>query len=277
VVARGTASRKGALTFRLRGVDLGDVFKVLHDVTGHAFVVDGDVKGSVDVDVEGATLAETLAALPTVGVATTPGHVIRVSREGGAPAAARGSRPYTASRINFSFKNGDLIDILRLYEDVSGLRVFTPPVVNGRVHVYCTETRWDEMLDVIAAANGMVAGVEGDHLFVLPEEIANVKGQPGAVPVREAKMTVRSPLRRSTGVAGLMADELTLAGLSHTRGRWAAYAYGPGRLLWTLTAGQAFFDGKVGSVDAKGITFETKAGTRSLALEPDSSGEAEAR
>jgi TPR repeat protein len=277
VAVRGKALGKNALTVRLRGVDLADVFKVLHEVTGHGFVVDGDVKGSVDVDVEGATLDETLTALKAVGVVTLPGHVSRVVREENAPGAPMSGRPYTARPVTFSFKDGALIDILRLYEDLSGLPVVTTPIVDGHVHVYCADTRWDEMLDVIAAANGMVAGIEGGHLFVLPETMAKANGQPEAVPVREAKTTLRRPSRRRTAAAGLMVEELALAGLSRVGTRWRAYAYGPDRLLWSLETGQSVFDGKVRAVGAQGLTFATTAGTRRLAFEPGSTGEAKAR
>jgi hypothetical protein len=39
-------------------------------------------------------------------------------------------------------------------------------------------------------------------------------------------------------------------------GAWQAYAYGPGRVLWTLAPGARFFDGEVKSVTSTAVTFD---------------------
>ncbi|PYQ06709.1 MAG: hypothetical protein DMF82_05480 [Acidobacteria bacterium] len=64
--------KRGQLDLRLRDVDRADVFGVLHQLTGAAFLVDADVSGRVSVDFPGVELEEALALLQKGGVKVSP-------------------------------------------------------------------------------------------------------------------------------------------------------------------------------------------------------------
>jgi hypothetical protein len=78
---RPPAPARGALSLRLRDMDLADVFFVLHLLTGQGFLIDEDVRGRVSVEVSQVTLDDVLALLAHDGVVfSPPGPLRRVSR-----------------------------------------------------------------------------------------------------------------------------------------------------------------------------------------------------
>jgi type IV pilus assembly protein PilQ len=62
---------------------------------------------------------------------------------------------YTGDPINLDFKDGDLVDIFRLFSDISGLNVVINPGVGGRVSLKLTEVPWDQAMDLILKTNGL--------------------------------------------------------------------------------------------------------------------------
>jgi type IV pilus secretin PilQ/predicted competence protein len=66
-----------------------------------------------------------------------------------------GTRKYTGHPINLDFKDGDLIDIFRLFAEISGLNVVINPGVTGKVSLRLTEVPWDQALDLILKTNGL--------------------------------------------------------------------------------------------------------------------------
>ena len=93
----GKPNGAGALTLRLRDVDLADVFGILHEATGQGFVVSGDVRGRVSVDFQKIGLEEALDALAPTGIGVgAPGPIRLVRKSGGgaeAPPARGGELP----------------------------------------------------------------------------------------------------------------------------------------------------------------------------------------
>jgi hypothetical protein len=260
VSARGI---NGDLDLRLRGADLGDVFRVLHELTPASFIVDADVRGRVDVDLEHATLDQALAAIAEAGVTVGAGRLRRVSRTGTARPPVSPSPKYTGDTISLSFKRGALGDVLRLFQDIAERPAWTSPVVNGYVHVYCRDIPWDEALHAIAVSNGLQAVIESKRLFVGPPAMARAPWSSGAVEVRQATTTDVDPLWR--GIHTLVAlepEDLTLVGLARQDGQWTALAYGPDRRLWSFAAGAQLYISRVQAVGADGVTFEGKDGRR---------------
>jgi len=72
----------------------------------------------------------------------------------GARPGAEG-RKFTGHPINLDFKDGDLVDIFRLFADISGLNVVINPGVSGRVSLKLTEVPWDQALDLILKTNSL--------------------------------------------------------------------------------------------------------------------------
>jgi hypothetical protein len=266
VVVRGKAGG-GPLTMRLHAVDLADFFHALHVLTRRGFVINADVRGSIDVDVEGATPEEVLAALKNVGITVAAGQIGRVSRAQEPTVAARPPRRFAGAAHGFQFTRGELLYILMLFEEISELKVWTTPVVDEKVSVFVADTRWDQVLDGIAASAGREVAIDGNRLFVLPKGMAKAD----AVSVRDAKTTDHrrlTGLELLGGLEWLDVAELRLVGLARLGNGWKAFVYGPGRRFFRLEPGDQVFDGRVRSVGPTGVTFETDGGgTRELTLE----------
>jgi len=262
VVARGAATDgDDALTLRLRDTDLVDVFHALNGLTSQSFVLDPDVRGRVRVDLEGATAEDALAAMRSAGVEVGPGPLRRVSLgEGGREPAGRPPSRHTGQAVSFSFRRGDLRDVLCLFEEFSGLEVWVPRGLSGRTSVFASARPWDELLAGIASSAGLVSEVEEGKVV-----LASGPGRPGSPdPVKVCGMSGDGPPRRSWFGANhpmmVGPDDLELAGVARVRGSWRGYAYGPARVFWSLEAGQELFGGRVAAVSEDGVSLRTEAG-----------------
>ena len=268
VAVKGSA---GELDVRLRDVDVVDVFRVLHELTPASFVVDDDAEGRLNVDFERATLEQALEAMAGTGLAISEGPLRRVSRRGAAPSPSR-AIPGSGEPVSLSFKDGDLIDVLRLFADISEREVWTAPVLDAGVNIFCRDLPWDQVLSSIAATAGMVTVIEKERMFVGPPALARA---PWTSAVALAGGKVTSP-RTSVpswlalrGLVKLGAEDLKVAGLVRSEGRWSAYAYGPGRTFWSLAPGTELYDARVESIGPTGAAFKTEDGRRvELTLAP---------
>jgi hypothetical protein len=259
VVARGTS---GPLDVRVRDIDIGDVFRLLSPLTGESFVVDADVTGRVNVELERATLDEALAAMGAVGVAVGPGPLRRVSRAGVAPEPFL--PPSRETTVSLSFKDGPLADVARLFQDVSGRKAWTAPVMNGGTTIYALEVPWDTALRGIAASVGMTAVIEDDRFFVGPVAMAQAPWRSGAVESFRAETTEEAHgWGRIVEISKVSPEDLTPIGLARTAAGPTAIAYGPGRLLWVLEDGVEMFGARVGPVGPADVTFVAGDGRRS--------------
>ena len=131
VAARGSG---GKVTMHLCGVDAADVFLALNAATKEGFLVDGTMSGRADIDFEGATLAEALAALRSAGIAPValpPGN-------------------YTGEPISMSLHDADARDVVRMLTQVTGRTLSPPPA--ARLSIFATDEPWDRLLAGIMAA-----------------------------------------------------------------------------------------------------------------------------
>jgi type IV pilus assembly protein PilQ len=103
------------------------------------------------------TPALNLPALPEPQVPTT-----------GAldPAIPPEEKKYTGAPISLDFKDGDLLDIFRLFADISGMNVVVNPGVTGKVTLKLTEVPWDQALDLILKTNGLGSTVENNVIRI---------------------------------------------------------------------------------------------------------------
>jgi hypothetical protein len=199
--------------------------------------------------------------MKAAGIGVGPGPVRRVSRVGSMPRAARA---YTGDPVNLYFKDGVLLDVLRLFEELSQLPVWTAPVAEGRLNVFVHDAPWDAVLDGIAASLGMVCVRKDERLFLGPESMSRPPwATAGAVEVRRARTgDIVADWGRVRQVSQLVPEDLSLVGLAQAGGAWRALAYGPGRLLWVLEAGVQLEGARVHAVSATGMTFEHEGGHR---------------
>ena len=242
IAARGAAA--DGITARLRGVDVPDLFRILAAVTPLGFVVDGDVDGRVDVDYERAPIDDAFGAMGAAGIVGQAGALVRVSNvAAGVKVEAPKDSP-TGGPISLDLKDADVRDVFRLFGMITGLRYELPVGFEGRASVFVRDAPSDRVVDAVADAAGLRPRTAGDRVVL--EEKAPRR------PVPAARVAGRYP--REPAKVGV--EDLQPLGAALVDGAWQGYAYGPGRVLWTLVPGARFFDGEVKSVTATAVTFD---------------------
>jgi hypothetical protein len=278
VAAHGTATSPDALTLHLHGVRLSDVFFVLNGLTSQSFVIasDAGIKGRVSLDVEGATLDETLAAMSSIGVYVGPGPLHLVSRK---PPAATAPRPgrYTGEAIDLSIRGADLKMMLCTLSVALEKPIWVPDKLDDVVTAFSTDLPADQVLDGLAAAAGLVSVRKPDRWIVGPAPEARLGSQksvnacppPAEDPTALLSTGNPSHLRTLTvTLPQLATGDLDLAGLANLKGKWKAYAYTPTQRLLTLEVGQSLLEANVGSIGPTGVTYVTGASAVEVPLRP---------
>lgn len=266
VALRGGASGADALSLHFRDAKISLLFFALHNLTGEAFVVDSDVRGTVDVDIDGATLEQIFAALRSIDVVVGDGSLRRVSRAG-ARAEELPAQNYTGEKVSIALSDADLRDVLCLFQNISGLQMLVSSGFEGETTIHAEELPWDAVLDAAVRAAGLTYAIDGTNVFVgTKEEVAGRAERPGASACggESPSWSIRDnrPLASQLGV-----EDLTLAGMAGTAKSWQAYAYGPWRQLNVLGADSQLFDGTVTSVGPDGVIVSGgKAGKVELRL-----------
>jgi type IV pilus assembly protein PilQ len=97
-----------------------------------------------------------------------PAMVAQASRT--SQPAATGVPIYTGQRISLDFQQADLIDVLRLISEVSGLNIITSPDVAGKVTTRMANVPWDQALDMILKTYGLGKVLDGSIIRVAPLE-----------------------------------------------------------------------------------------------------------
>jgi hypothetical protein len=266
LAAAGAATSPGGITLQLREAEVADVFRALHDLTKENFVIAPGVDGRVTVDLDGATLEETLAAMRAAGIAVGGGRVRRVSPVADRATAADNPASFDGEPVTILLRNADLREVSCLFKDMTGLEVLAPMEVQGRVSVFTKDVPWDGVFGTILAAAGLVYTIDGTSVFVEPSGA----GLPDRAAARNA---CDGGFRRSwwsqfRSVEQLEPQELHLAGVARAGTTWKAYAYGPANSFWTLEEGQRLFSGRVRSVSANGAVFESARGAPTEAALP---------
>jgi hypothetical protein len=253
----------GSLSLRLRDVDLADVFQVLHQLTGQAFLVDPDVRGRVSVDVWGLDLEGTLGALRSAGVRVSgPAPVRRVVPEGETPTAppsGGGGDP----RMTIGLKRASVRDLLAvLGEAHPPLVSFAPPGPLGRVSLWAKDAAVTDLRAAILHGAGLSDRVEGERHLVLRS--AEGPAPPDMAPVTAVVAERRLVLRPQE----LAAEEFQLAGLAQADGRWMAFVYSPTGDLYAYRAGDRLVDATVNAVESTDVLLQTEEGPLRVPL-PD--------
>jgi type IV pilus secretin PilQ/predicted competence protein len=100
-----------------------------------------------------------------------PVGLLRVAQAPGTgPQPAPSGPVYTGQRISLDFQQADLIDVLRLIAEVSGMNIITSPDVSGRVTTRMVNVPWDQALDTVLKTFGLGKDQEGSIIRVAPLE-----------------------------------------------------------------------------------------------------------
>jgi hypothetical protein len=245
----------GSLSLRLRDMDLADVFLVLHQITGQAFLVDEDVHGRVSVDVWGLDLEGMLGSLVRAGVrVSAPAPIRRVLPEGeafsSAPAPAGGE-----PRMTLGLKRAGVRDLLAVMGEVHPPLVsFAGPGSLGRVSLWAKDASVADLRAMVLRGAGLVERLEGDRRLVL-------RSADEPVPADVAPVTAIAAERRLVvRPQELAADEFQLAGLAQADGRWVAFVYSPTGDLYAYRAGDRLADATVNAIESTDVLLQTEEG-----------------
>ena len=86
------------------------------------------------------------------------------------PAPLTSGPSYSGQRISLDFQQADLIDVLRLISEVSGMNIITSPEVSGRVTTRMVNVPWDQALETILKTFALGKDQEGSIIRVAPLE-----------------------------------------------------------------------------------------------------------
>jgi hypothetical protein len=235
--------KRGPLDLRLRDVDWADVFGVLQQLTGEAFLVDADVVGRVSIDFPGVELEEALTLLQKGGVKISPGPLRRVSRL--RAAAARPAFAAEAPRISLSVKRAEVRDVLAAVAEADPSLANAPRDVPGRVTLWAREIPAIDLRSAVLDAVG-AAGIEAAPT-------------PASAP--------SPPLRRlDLRPDELAVGEFELAGLVANGSRWTALVYSPAGTLYVYRVGDRLADGVVSAVESTDVLLQTEEGPLRMPL-----------
>lgn len=270
-VGRGERAR-GPATLRLRDVDLADLFFVLHQITGRAFLVDGDVSGRVGVDAGGVSLDDVYQALRKAGLRLVDvGPLTRVmASEAAAAHATPASLPASPApdeaappepkRAGFELKREGVREILAVMTDIdASLAALGPAGFLGRASLWIDDAPLDAVRAALLDSAGLQEHLEDDQRVVrrgtATDEVFPIAGVP---PDRRLAM-------RPEDVDVL---DFELAGLATSGDGYVAFAYVPTGRLHAYRAGDRLADAVVRSISSTDVELETDEGRLRLPLPP---------
>lgn len=76
---------------------------------------------------------------------------------------------YTGELITMDFQNADILNVLRLIAEVSGLNIITSDKVKGNVSMRMVNVPWDQALEVILKTKGLGQVREGNVVRIAPQ------------------------------------------------------------------------------------------------------------
>lgn len=248
----------GTLTLHLRDAEVADFFFVLNSISPHdAFIIEPGVKGRVNADLENVTAAEALAEVKKSGAAFVgPGPLHRVCPAAcGAPTAS--SKKYDGAPISLSVRDAEVLDILRVFEKITGIAISVPRTLDGRIGVFAQDEPWDRVFEGIVSAFHLTYTLKGDRIIIGHGDTISV--------ARAAEAHVsddRRPWATLRDFERVGADDIHLAALAGTGDTWNAYAHLPGspRTLVPLEPGRKLFDATVTAIGPTGVTLKTSGG-----------------
>ena len=245
----------GPLTIRARDIDAADLFFILHELSGHAFVVEESVRRRLDVELIGVTFEEALAALQRAGIFVGTGHVRRVSTSPLPAGSADVGPPLPDDvRVSLSLKRASVRDIIGIVAQAEpGQAASAPPGLLGHVSV------WARAVDVRALRARVLEAAGLSETVADGKRVVHRAHGPtdGAVPILPAA----SPRRLLLHAGDLSPDDFELAALAGDAGAWRAFAYSPAGSLHRYLPGDRLIDGTVRSVEPTAVIIETDDGT----------------
>ncbi|HXH08285.1 MAG TPA: type IV pilus secretin PilQ [Alphaproteobacteria bacterium] len=133
--------------------------------------------------------------------------LIMAQGSGQGPQASEATPVYTGQRISLDFQQADLIDVLRLIAEVSGMNIITSPEVSGRVTTRMVNVPWDQALDMILKTFGLGKDVQGTIIRVAPLERLR-KERDDALQAQRVAEDLETPITRTIQLKYARAEDL---------------------------------------------------------------------
>jgi hypothetical protein len=203
----------------------------------------------MNLDLTGVSADDALAALREAGAPLRPFGGFHLWTAAAGPLH---TQEYTGVPVNMFLECADLGDVFRIFSDISGMEFRRSAEVKGCVDLFATERPWDEAVDAVLGAAGLVRRIEGEAVIVTPA---------GAGPATAAA-SPRSGFR--VALDQLTTADLRLTALVRFKGQWRAFARGPLPGRYELVVGEKLADGVVTAVDDGVVTVES--GDRAMRL-----------
>lgn len=156
------------ISVNFKDAQLFEILRLFADVTRLNVVVQPGVRGTVTLSAHDRPATEVLekALAPYGYMLRIDGNVAWIGRPDAAP--AKWTRP-SGEPIDLDFKDAPLADVLRQVAAHGGGRVVVGEGVAGRVTLRLSAVPWQQALDLIATANGLLWERQGDVITVRPQ------------------------------------------------------------------------------------------------------------
>lgn len=102
------------------------------------------------------------------GMALPPEFAELAKSAGRDGANPRAEKVYTGQKISLDFQNADVHNVLRLLAEVSGLNIVAGEDVTGKITLKLNKVPWDQVLDLVTAANGLGMVKNGNVVRIAP-------------------------------------------------------------------------------------------------------------
>jgi type IV pilus assembly protein PilQ len=166
-----------------------------------------------DMDQSGGTLTISLSApepsevvqpvAPAMEAATTPPPEFTMAPETEEPKKIETSMigvnkgpKYTGEKITLDFQDADLLNVLRLIAEVSGLNIITAEGVGGKLSMRMVDVPWDQALDIILKTKGLGQVKEGNVVRIAPmavlerERLAALKAKEAEIKAEDLALEI---------------------------------------------------------------------------------------
>lgn len=166
--AAASPTQKGeSLTVSFTDADLGDVFRLVADISGLNVVVFPGVHGKVTLESHDEPWDRILdRALSPNGLASQhQDNVLLVA----APEQLPPVRTFSGRRVTFDFRDNELRKALSEIAALGDATVEIDPSVAGDVTIRLVQVRWDQAFDIIVRVNGLDWAQDGPSLRVFPK------------------------------------------------------------------------------------------------------------
>ncbi|UCG39328.1 MAG: type IV pilus secretin PilQ, partial [bacterium] len=114
---------------------------------------------------------------------------------------------YRGERITLDFQNADLLNVLRLIAEVSGLNIITAEGVGGKIRMRMQDVPWDQALDIILKTKGLGQVREGNVVRIAPMNVLENE-RLSAIKAKEAEIKVEDLMLEIIPISYSKAEDL---------------------------------------------------------------------